>query len=304
MLSRPPPGEYVIRVRNYAAHGHASTARATFDAGGRRRHRRGRQRGLRRLLRLLRRAQHDAVRERASPRTCGRTAPYGKPGAADNWHIAARPGPAEALHHLGADGPDRRAHGLRDARRLQPPLAAAGRRRRRRRGRRRSVGVGHVYKSTDAGETFRDISGNLPDIPADFAIVRNGQLIVATDLGVFISADTDGGTYERLGDGAAERAGVLARAQAEGERGGARHADRRHAGPRRLPLRVRRAPGKPAIAAPDAAAERRRPRRAGAGARAARTRSPARRAARCPPRARAARARRCGSASRARSRGR
>jgi hypothetical protein len=58
-----------------------------------------------------------------------------------------------------------------------------------------------VYRSTDAGNTFTDISGNLPDIPADFSLVRNGHLIVATDLGVYESADTAGGPYELLGAG-------------------------------------------------------------------------------------------------------
>ena len=42
------------------------------------------------------------------------------------------------------------------------------------------LGGGNVYKSTDAGEHFTDISGDLPDIPANFTLVRNGQLIVAT----------------------------------------------------------------------------------------------------------------------------
>jgi hypothetical protein len=58
-----------------------------------------------------------------------------------------------------------------------------------------------VYRSTDAGNTFTDISGNLPDIPADFSLVRNGHLIVATDLGVYESAGTAGGPYELLGAG-------------------------------------------------------------------------------------------------------
>jgi hypothetical protein len=63
----------------------------------------------------------------------------------------------------------------------------------------RSAG-GHVYKSTDAGETFTDISGNLPNVQATWPLVRNGQLIVATAVGVFASRGTDGGTYSPLGD--------------------------------------------------------------------------------------------------------
>ena len=65
----------------------------------------------------------------------------------------------------------------------------------------RDVGEGHVFKSTDAGEHFTDISGNLPDAPAEFTLVRNGQLVVATDVGVFLAAGTDGGTYQQLGQG-------------------------------------------------------------------------------------------------------
>jgi hypothetical protein len=63
------------------------------------------------------------------------------------------------------------------------------------------VGEGHVFKSIDGGETFTNISGNLPDAPANWTVVRNGRLIVATDLGVFISQDTNGGAYSVLGEG-------------------------------------------------------------------------------------------------------
>jgi len=61
------------------------------------------------------------------------------------------------------------------------------------------VGTGHVFKSADAGETFVDVTGNLPDVPANWSLVRNGQLIVATDVGVFVSADTAGGMWAQLG---------------------------------------------------------------------------------------------------------
>lgn len=49
------------------------------------------------------------------------------------------------------------------------------------------VGTGHVFKSTDHGENFTDISGNLPDAPANWTLVHDGQLVVATDVGMFIS---------------------------------------------------------------------------------------------------------------------
>ena len=65
------------------------------------------------------------------------------------------------------------------------------------------VGTGHVFVSHDAGETFTDVSGDLPDAPADWVLARNGRLIVGTDVGVFISTDLTGGAYSRLGDLAA-----------------------------------------------------------------------------------------------------
>jgi hypothetical protein len=70
------------------------------------------------------------------------------------------------------------------------------------------AGFGHVYKSTDGGATFRDVSGDpttaadaLPDVPAsDLAVGPSGQLYVATDLGVFVHpAGSADGHWERLG---------------------------------------------------------------------------------------------------------
>jgi photosystem II stability/assembly factor-like uncharacterized protein len=63
------------------------------------------------------------------------------------------------------------------------------------------VGTGHVFKSTDAGENFTDITGNLPDTPANWVILRGGQLIVGTDIGVFASSDTNGSSWGVLGSG-------------------------------------------------------------------------------------------------------
>jgi hypothetical protein len=47
------------------------------------------------------------------------------------------------------------------------------------------VGVGHVYKSTDNGGTWSDISANFPDIPVNSVQAMNdGSLLAGTDLGV------------------------------------------------------------------------------------------------------------------------
>ncbi len=63
------------------------------------------------------------------------------------------------------------------------------------------IGVGHVYKSTDAGATFKDVSGNLPDLPANHVLPYDGRLIVSTDVGVYVSSNSTGGTYRVLGKG-------------------------------------------------------------------------------------------------------
>ncbi|MGH2590300.1 MAG: hypothetical protein ACRDGW_05825, partial [Actinomycetota bacterium] len=48
-----------------------------------------------------------------------------------------------------------------------------------------AAGSGHLFKSIDAGETFTDISGALPNTPATWVIQRGQQLLVGTDIGVF-----------------------------------------------------------------------------------------------------------------------
>jgi hypothetical protein len=56
------------------------------------------------------------------------------------------------------------------------------------------AGVGHLWKTTDGGTTWTDMSGNLPDVPADdLVITPAGTLVLGTDLGNLIS--TDGGAH-------------------------------------------------------------------------------------------------------------
>ncbi|MBV9099404.1 MAG: hypothetical protein JO198_00005, partial [Candidatus Dormibacteraeota bacterium] len=62
-------------------------------------------------------------------------------------------------------------------------------------------GNGHVYKSTDGGATFTDITGNLPDNPANWAVVANSHLFVATDIGVYVAPTTSGGSWSLAGTG-------------------------------------------------------------------------------------------------------
>ncbi len=49
-------------------------------------------------------------------------------------------------------------------------------------------GPGHVFESYDGGTTWKDITGNLPDVPGDaLALTPDGRLALATDLGVYIA---------------------------------------------------------------------------------------------------------------------
>jgi photosystem II stability/assembly factor-like uncharacterized protein len=64
-------------------------------------------------------------------------------------------------------------------------------------------GIGHVFETSDGGGTWTDISGNLPDAPSDDLLVANGQLVLATDIGVFIAPAGGGAatSWSRFGTG-------------------------------------------------------------------------------------------------------
>jgi hypothetical protein len=49
------------------------------------------------------------------------------------------------------------------------------------------LGKGNLYMSRNAGKTFKNVSGNLPDTTATWVALRKDQLLVATDIGVFAS---------------------------------------------------------------------------------------------------------------------
>jgi hypothetical protein len=65
----------------------------------------------------------------------------------------------------------------------------------------RRISTGHVFRSTDAGEHFVDISGRLPDVPHFWVELRGGQLVVGTQIGVFLSKDTKGSSWAALDRG-------------------------------------------------------------------------------------------------------
>ncbi|HEY3385935.1 MAG TPA: T9SS type A sorting domain-containing protein [Saprospiraceae bacterium] len=62
--------------------------------------------------------------------------------------------------------------------------------------------VSHIFKTIDLGQTWFDISGDLPDMPVNCLIVTPvlGHLYIATDIGVLNSTD-DGLHWELVGNG-------------------------------------------------------------------------------------------------------
>ena len=102
------------------------------------------------------------------------------------WHIAAANGlPERYVNHVSIDPNDPRtvyvALGGYENRQWRPPGSFADPN--------DQIGQGHVFVSHDAGETFTDISANLPDTPAFWIELYGNQVVVATQIGVFISDD-------------------------------------------------------------------------------------------------------------------
>jgi len=64
-------------------------------------------------------------------------------------------------------------------------------------------GVGHVFETTNGGQSWTNISGNLPDIASDALVLSHGQLALATDQGVFTARAGQGAAtaWSRLGSG-------------------------------------------------------------------------------------------------------
>jgi hypothetical protein len=62
------------------------------------------------------------------------------------------------------------------------------------------AGIGHLYESHDGGLTWKDISVNLPDIPADsIALTPAGGIVLGTDLGALYRAPGRT-TWKTIGD--------------------------------------------------------------------------------------------------------
>jgi photosystem II stability/assembly factor-like uncharacterized protein len=67
------------------------------------------------------------------------------------------------------------------------------------------AGKGHLFFTKNAGKSFKDVSGNLPNTPVNWLAQRGRQIIVSTDVGVFItkpgSSCRKGCKFELLGKG-------------------------------------------------------------------------------------------------------
>jgi photosystem II stability/assembly factor-like uncharacterized protein len=61
-------------------------------------------------------------------------------------------------------------------------------------------GGGHVFRTTDGGQDWVDISGDLPDLPCHSLAIGTGGLFVGTDAGVYFSQD-GGTTWIKPGEG-------------------------------------------------------------------------------------------------------
>ena len=64
-------------------------------------------------------------------------------------------------------------------------------------------GVGHVFETWNGGQSWTDISGNLPDIASDALVLSGGKLALATDSGVFTAREGQGSrtSWSVLGSG-------------------------------------------------------------------------------------------------------
>jgi hypothetical protein len=192
-IPNPAPGRYVVRVVNFAAAGQYTLA-GTFTQ-------RTDSSGAVSAAYVGFCGYCDTITEgtpfgRGIATNVGGAKP-GKAGTSDGWHIAKAAGLPERLItsvRIDPTNPSTVYVTLAGYGRDWAFPGAVGEDT-------SKVGTGHVFKSTDAGETFTDVSGDLPDVPASWSALHNGHLVVGTDIGVFESCDNAGGGYSVLGGG-------------------------------------------------------------------------------------------------------
>jgi len=123
-----------------------------------------------------------------------------KTGTSDGWHIAKGAGlPQRIVNSVTIDPSDPKTVYVTlggYGRRWIPPGSLGDNT--------SKIGSGHVFVSRDAGASFTDISGDLPDVAADSAVLHDGDLVVGTDLGVF--GVRDASRLGRVGRGAPQGA--------------------------------------------------------------------------------------------------
>ena len=116
----------------------------------------------------------------------------------DGWHIASAKGlPQRIITGVEIDPKDAKTVYVTLGSSAARPFAPLG-----------SLGEdataaqgGYVYVSHDAGESFTDITGNLPKIQATWVRVKGNQIVVSDAIGMFISEDLKGGKWAPLGSG-------------------------------------------------------------------------------------------------------
>jgi hypothetical protein len=64
-----------------------------------------------------------------------------------------------------------------------------------------NAGVGHVFVTLNGGKTWTNVSGDLPDAPADSSVIWRGKLVVSTDVGIFATSFAGPGNWVRVGTG-------------------------------------------------------------------------------------------------------
>jgi hypothetical protein len=64
-----------------------------------------------------------------------------------------------------------------------------------------NAGVGHVFVTLNGGKTWTNVSGDLPDAPANSSVIWGGKLVVSTDVGIFATSFSGPGSWVRLGGG-------------------------------------------------------------------------------------------------------
>ena len=115
------------------------------------------------------------------------------------WHFAAKRGlPSRYITSIAIDPVDPKIvyvavggylSNLRPAGAYLDPNAAA------------AAQPGAVFKSVNAGDDFTNVTGDLPVAQVASVVLKGTQLLVGTDIGVFISKDTTGASWTTLGTG-------------------------------------------------------------------------------------------------------